>query len=282
MFTTVFSLLTISFGGVVYFVLRPTKPTPLTPKEDRNDNTKLTSPTKPKAQTASPVAASHKKSKTDRSKQPAAPKREQESVQEFEYRKGKIVYRLERHTFLTRSHFVSCTAHHHNLIDIYGRVAVVMSDKIRDVRFPATYCQTCDKFFILEHVYQWLRAHGRVLCKVVTQDYWTPKLIPLIQAANPYGDLESKLHALGYNVNAQVGLSKAQRRALLRQIIVNHEMTRSEVESHLAYLIRRNQSNANFQRAIDKWYSDLLYIENLDFNYSRIPMTAVRVKRRHY
>lgn len=155
-----------------------------------------------------------------------------------------------------------------------------MDDKIRDVRFPAT--QTCDKFFILEHVYQWLHAHGRILCQVVTKDYWAPNPVPLNQTTNPYGDLESKLHALGYNVNFQVGLSKAQRRAILRQIIVNHEMTHSEAESHLAYLIRRNQSNANFQRAIDKCSSDLLYIEDLDFNCSRIPMTTVQVKQRYY
>ena len=203
----------------------------------------------------------------------------------FEHRKGKIVYPLDNHTFLTRSNLNYCVSHHHKLADIYGRVSVVMEDKIRDVRFPAVYCQTCDKFFVLEHVYEWLQSKGRVLCRIVTNDYWSPKQSVINEdkfTDDIYGDPESRLHYLGYNVNSQIGLSKAQRRHILRRIIVNEEMTRAEIESHLAYLIRRNQYNLNFAKAINKWYDDLLFVENLDFNYSRIPMAELRINKYHH
>ena len=125
-----------------------------------------------------------------------------------------------------------------------------MEDKTRDVRFPAVYCQTWDKFFVLEHVYRWLQSKGRVLCRIVTNEYWTAKQACINEDRSIddiYGDPESHLHSLGYNVNSQIGLSKAQRRYILRRIIMNKQMTRAEIESHLSYLIRRNQYNYNFQ-----------------------------------
>lgn len=207
------------------------------------------------------------------------------SSSKFEHRKGKIVYPLDNHTFLTRSNLNCCVSHHHNLADIYGRVSVVMEDKTRDVRFPAVYCQTCDKFFVLEHVYEWLQSKGRVLCRIVTNEYWASKQVCINDDRSTddiYGDLESHLHFLGYNVNSQIGLSKAQRRHILRRIIVNKQMTRAEIESHLSYLIRRNQYNYNFQKAINKWYDDLLFIENLDLSYSRIPMMELRINKYHH
>lgn len=209
------------------------------------------------------------------------PKAETSSEEKFERRKGKIVYPLSRHTFLTRSNLIYCTSHNHQLIDIYGRVSVVMDDKIRDFRFPAVYCQTCDKFFVLEHIYKWLQSKGRILCRVVTKDYWIPKKshISTDYSSDIYGDPESQLHYLGYNVNSQSNLSKAQRRHILRRIIVSKEMTQAEIESHLAYLIRRNQYNYNFQKAIEKWYEDLLFIESIDLNYSRIPMEELKINR---
>lgn len=207
------------------------------------------------------------------------------SSSKFEHRKGKIVYPLDNYTFLTRSNLNYCVSHHHKLADIYGRVAVVMEDKTRDVRFPAVYCQTCDKFFVLEHVYKWLQSKGRVLCRIVTNEYWTARqnfINDNKSTADIYGDPESHLHYLGYNVNSQIGLSKAQRRHILRRIIVNKEMTQVEIESHLIYLIRRNQYNNNFKKAINKWYNDLLFVENLDLNYSRIPVTELRVNKHRY
>ncbi|MBD5090892.1 MAG: hypothetical protein HDT49_04135 [Lactobacillus sp.] len=207
------------------------------------------------------------------------------SSSKFEHRKGKIVYPIDNHTFLTRSNLNYCVSHRHNLADIYGRVSVVMEDKTRDVRFPAVYCQTCDKFFVLEHVYKWLQSKGRVLCRIVTNEYWTAKQACINEDRSIddiYGDPESHLHSLGYNVNSQIGLSKAQRRYILRRIIMNKQMTRAEIESHLSYLIRRNQYNYNFQKAINKWYDDLLFIENLDLSYSRIPMTELRINKYHH
>ena len=59
---------------------------------------------------------------------------------------------------------------------------------------------------IKEPVYQEIRNDCRLLCNVVNESFWTPKLPP--QHTNKhfvatFGNEESILHILGYNVNAQ-------------------------------------------------------------------------------
>ena len=88
--------------------------------------------------------------------------------------------------------------------------------------------------------------------------------------------MRNVLHKLGYNVNSQIGLTPIQRHAILRQIIVNGQLSKSEVVHHLRYLIRRNRSNRKFKRAIQKWQADLEYVYRMNLSYSRIPIQQMR------
>ena len=237
-----------------------------------------------------------KSTKKKRSKQPVQRKVKQSSkpkkvarthVQGRQRKKGELKdlyqYEMDSNCFLTRSNFTKCVAHDHNLYDIAGIVSIDIGKKYQKVRFPAVYCQTCDKFFVLERVYQRLKKRGRLLCKVVTTDFWLPKYLKVENSNDDsiYGNPESHLHMLGYNVNAQLNLSKVQRRSILRQIIINGDLTRGEICNHLIYLINRNQNNSKFDVAITKWLDDLKYVENLDFNYSRIPVDELRINQYH-
>lgn len=190
-------------------------------------------------------------------------------------------YPLEDDWYLTRIRKIPCLVKKHNVIKFYA-VANANFKRHPDhhhVRFPAYYCQECDKIMIKEPVYQEIRNDCRLLCNVVNESFWTPKLPP--QHTNKhfvatFGNEESILHILGYNVNAQIGLTTPQRHAILRQIIINGQLSQGQIEHHLRYLIRRNRSNRKFRRAIEKWLADLNYVSRLDVNYSRIPINAMR------
>ena len=77
-------------------------------------------------------------------------------------------------------------------------------------------------------------------------------------------------------IDTQIGLTTPQRHAILRQIIINGQLSQGQIEHHLRYLIRRNRSNRKFRRAIEKWAADLDYVCRLDVNYSRIPINTMR------
>ena len=191
-------------------------------------------------------------------------------------------YPLEDDWYLTRIRKIPCHGKKHNVIKFYA-VANATFKRHPDhhlVRFPAYYCQECDRIMIKEPVYQEIRNDCRLLCNVVNESFWTPKLSP--QHTNKhfvatFGNEESILHILGYNVNAQIGLTTPQRHAILRQIIINGQLSQGQIEHHLRYLIRRNRSNRKFRRAIEKWLADLNYVSRLDVNYSRIPIQAMRI-----
>lgn len=190
-------------------------------------------------------------------------------------------YPLEDDWYLTRIRKIPCLGKKHNIIKFYA-VANANFKRYPDhhlVRFPAYYCQECDRIMIKEPVYQEIRNDCRLLCNVVNESFWTPKLPP--QHTNKhfvatFGNEESILHILGYNVNAQIGLTTPQRHAILRQIIINGQLSQGQIEHHLRYLIRRNRSNRKFRRAIEKWAADLDYVCRLDVNYSRIPINTMR------
>ncbi|MEO5288458.1 hypothetical protein [Limosilactobacillus allomucosae] len=190
-------------------------------------------------------------------------------------------YPLEDDWYLTRIRKIPCLGKKHNIIKFYA-VANANFKRHPDhhlVRFPAYYCQECDRIMVKEPVYQEIRNDCRLLCNVVNESFWTPKFQP--QHTNKhfvatFGNEESILHILGYNVNAQIGLTTPQRHAILRQIIINGQLSQSQIEHHLRYLIRRNRSNRKFRQAIEKWLADLNYVSRLDVNYSRIPINAMR------
>lgn len=213
------------------------------------------------------------------------PTNDQQSINELTIitKNGKkfCQYPIEDDWYLTRIKKFRCKAKQHNTIKFYGLANIYSWTKKRNhnVRFPVYYCQTCDQLMIDESVYQKISHDGKLLCHYVLEDFWEPKL-PDEHTSNhlvpTFGNEESVLHKLGYNVNSQIGLTPVQRHAILRQIIVNRKLSKSEVEHHLRYLIRRNRSNRKFNRAIQKWQADLEYVYRMDLSYSRIPIRQMR------
>jgi len=71
---------------------------------------------------------------------------------------------------------------------------------------------------------------------------------------------ESLLHMYGYNVSEQAGLSAARRRAILDMLIDNHICTKIEIVNHLSYQITLRESREQYEKAIQKWQSDIDYL----------------------
>lgn len=175
-------------------------------------------------------------------------------------------------SFITRVTVYSCVNEKHKLIDIRCRVKVLKRNgKVEEQIVPSAYCETCDKYFMLENEFQRLRLKGILVCKVVEKDYW-------LSSSNQQGYMnlnkESLLHILGYNVNAQADLSKLQRWRLLEVIVDEGIMTVSEIQSHLQWLIKRSANNRNFEDARFKWEMDYNHISN--YNSSKKPVVDVK------
>lgn len=163
-------------------------------------------------------------------------------------------------SFITRVNVYRCVNENHTLVDIQCRVKVMTrSGKVEEHIVPGVYCENCDKYFLLENEFQKLRQKGILVCKVVEKDYW-------LSSENQNGYMgfnkESLLHILGYNVNAQLDLSKMQRWGLLEVIVDEKIMTVTEIQSHLQWLIKRSSNNQNFEDARFKWEVDYEHISN--------------------
>lgn len=89
-------------------------------------------------------------------------------------------YPLEDDWYLTRIRKIPCLGKKHNIIKFYA-VANANFKRHPDhhlVRFPAYYCQECDRIMIKEPVYQEIRNDCRLFCNVVNESFWTQITTP--------------------------------------------------------------------------------------------------------
>lgn len=166
----------------------------------------------------------------------------------------------------------------HILTDIYGVIPVLNHDnEIINIETPALYCNSCDRLFILESDFKKLESEGIILCQIITEDYWQKQIDNKMYHLNS----ESILHKVGYNVSDKENLSQEERRNILKNIIESGLLTRSQVSSHLDYLIRRSKGQKRLQRAIEKWTSDRKFISELKLNLNSVEITKLKVRRKN-
>lgn len=122
------------------------------------------------------------------------------------------------------------------------------------------YCAACEDYYIYEREYRKLAKKGILLCRVVEQSYW--------KNSNSYAGRreQSLLNMLGYNVNANVGLTAKQRRTLLLVIIENNLMSAFQIIDFLEGLCREREYMERYEAAIEKWESDIHYLQDLMIN----------------
>ena len=173
--------------------------------------------------------------------------------------------------FLTRCHLQGCIRNGHDLTDILARIPLVSPEGERSFRdVPAVRCDTCGKLYILERDYQELKSHGAPLCTVVEEEYWRS---PGTHGGKP-GTGGSILYGHGYHVNAQEGLSAAQRQCILDALVGEGIVSRAQALSHLDMLIRRSEGQERLLAAHAKWEADRAYLESS----APLPMEAVEAR----
>ncbi len=179
--------------------------------------------------------------------------------------------------FITR--LSGSNAGDHSFIDIIALVPILSTDnKIISRQVPALLCKKCHHFYIFETEIENLEQSGKILCKVVNEDYWasTNKTEAIFTLKS-----ESILHQMGYNVNSQINLKDYERQKILRDAISNGILTRGEVLSHIDYLIRRSKEQISLRNAVEKWKRDRQFVANIDLNLEKFKANEIKIRRRH-
>lgn len=158
--------------------------------------------------------------------------------------------------FVTRVNVFHCTNKEHDIRDIQCLVKVVDSKgHLTEATIPAAYCAQCKKYFILEPDYQKLKDQGIIVCKIVENHYWEEEEFTDINLCH-----ESLLHIMGYNVNSVQDISQAQRWKILEIAVDEHILSRTEICSHIDFLINRSRHLESFKFARKKWEADRIHI----------------------
>ena len=179
--------------------------------------------------------------------------------------------------FLTRVTLNKCSGEGHIIEDIQVAVKVLHKDYSVTVEIvPALFCRTCHKYYLLESIYQELKATGILLCNVVEQSYWSSSKKNEFFITNQ----ESLLHKMGYNVSANNSLLMSERHAILRAALDNGLLTKAEILSHLDYLIRRSRNQTALSAAVEKWKDDREYVRGLSKNATGVYYEAKKIVHR--
>ena len=177
--------------------------------------------------------------------------------------------------FLVRTSTMKCRCNGHSIKDIVATVNVIKNGVVKETQVPGYYCKDCKKYFILESDYLKLRSKGIILCKIIEQKLLKSQFTSYSHLLNS----ESILHSYGYNVNAQENLSSSERHIILEFLLKNKILSKSDIKSHLNYLINRSSNNRKLYDAIAKWKSDIVFIDEYDISSdSVLKINSLKIK----
>ena len=171
--------------------------------------------------------------------------------------------------FLVRTDIYKCRAQGHNIEDVTAIVyCLTKAGEVIRKEIMAGYCQNCNQYYLLNREYDRLRMNYILLCRVI--DSTEPTINKYNNDAFTELNKESILKQYGYTVNQEDGLSAIQRRTILEFLLVSNILTKSEICSHLDWLINtRTYNTAKYRLALKKWKEDRYYIEHYQLTDSR-------------
>lgn len=149
---------------------------------------------------------------------------------------------------------ISCKNKNHDIESVTG---IIENKYGLTVKINANYCRQCNKYFIDYAEY----SHYRKLYGTIMGNF-------RISNNGNFGGLfknlsqESILHLCGYTVNQSEDLSKSQRRHILEFLINRGIQNKSDIISHLNFLIKTNEKKHNMSVAISRWNDDIDWVRN--------------------
>ena len=160
----------------------------------------------------------------------------------------------------------------HELIDIIAIVPVIDNEhRLLKVEVPAAKCVKCNKYYILEENFYYLKTFGKIVCNTIEYDkYKSMGFLPPLKE-------ESDIYKFGYNVSENIGLSRIERWQILETMVDSNFKTRTEIVEFLTYLINFHSSKKDTNARM-KWEEDIKYIQN----YKRNELDKYEVKTIKY
>lgn len=169
----------------------------------------------------------------------------------------------------------TCNKMGHEVLECLGKINLVnRNGNLFMMETNIFYCKKCQKYYMNELEYEQLRKFGSPVCKIITEEVYS-------QISNGFYEMkpESELHSMGYNVNKLDNLSDTQRKKILATIIDLNLLKKSEVDSHLSYLIRRSENINKYRDAVAKWKKDREYILNYKKSFASTYNIATIIKK---
>ena len=169
--------------------------------------------------------------------------------------------------FVVRTTIYQCSNKGHNIQELTAVIfCLTKKGDIVEKKVMAGYCQTCNLYYLLNTDYERLRKQYVLLCRVIDNTIKVNNGTGLFSNFNR----ESIMMQYGYTVSQAEELSDAQRRTILEFLLISKVMTKTEICSHLDWLIStRGYDKSRFKKAITKWREDRQFIENYKLNNSR-------------
>ena len=168
---------------------------------------------------------------------------------------------------MVRTTIYQCSNKGHNIQELTTVIfCLTKKGDIVEKKVMAGYCQTCNLYYLLNTDYERLRKQYVLLCRVIDNTIKVNNGTGLFSNFNR----ESIMMQYGYTVSQAEELSDAQRRTILEFLLISKVMTKTEICSHLDWLIStRGYDKSRFKKAITKWREDRQFIENYKLNNSR-------------
>lgn len=171
-------------------------------------------------------------------------------------------HKITLHDVIVLSNINQCSSKNHDVKDYVASIGIIQADGSTVLKnIPISYCSNCERYIMLKADYDALG--GSPVCTLIDES----KNIDTDDKNNEFnfGDTKgSKLTQYGYNVNCIEKLTHKQRQSILDNLIYSGTMSVGEISSILQSLInngsKREGSKKDWSNAINKWQSDLKYI----------------------
>lgn len=190
------------------------------------------------------------------------------------YISSKKINKLEKVDFFVRTNIINCINKKHNVIDIIAEIYIVDTNgKVSKKMIPAYYCEECNLYFIYNNDYEKIRKNGIPLCRIY-------EYLKYIKGINNKFNLnqESLLRSFGYNVSIKDDLTEEQRRKILNFVIKNGIIDKHKVICLLNYLIDMKKNDSKYIIAINKWESDINYLNEINFEIKKhVDVNSIKI-----
>ena len=179
--------------------------------------------------------------------------------EELEKRKTPVFTQKTSTIYIYIRDNIICKKNNHQLEEVNCEINLPEGEGM----VSAQYCHTCHKFIISETSYNTYRQRYSFLpirFLYVNSDGSFPSAVYLGRAE------QSPLKLAGYSVSKKDGLQDNERQKILRFLIQNQILRKSDIRSYLELFINTNGAKRNMHVAVSKWERDLQFIN--DFGMS--------------